>query len=128
MDNRQFCVNGSGKELLAACLNLAFRTKWDRTKAVGYMITKKHGMILLWAEKDGMNPFPCKLDATSCLGVIWEWLESNPEVDYESWDADADHDGHNSKGWKVYCEDWGHVNGMWEAFIAIKPVCLWHGK
>lgn len=130
MDNRQFCVNGEGKQILAECLSLAFKTKWGGTKATGYMLTKKHGMILLWAEVEGkgFNQFPCKLDSAACTEIVWNWLESKPEVEYDEWEEDMDHDGHNKVGWKVYCESWGHVNSMWEAFIAVKPVHLWYGK
>lgn len=133
MDNRIFNVNGSGKGMLLDTLKLAFLQEGDRTTAKGYSISKKHGMILYWAErngKEGYIPFPTKMDASTILEFIWTWLNSDEakEITCVGDDADHNHDGHNSLGWRVFCEGWGHVDGKHGTIVAVKPAYMWHGK
>ncbi len=127
MDNRQFNVNGSGKEMLLNALKLAFEQKGRNTTATGYIIDPKKGMILLWHNEKG-TALPAPFNAEAACNFVWTWLESEPEIECKGWDADNDHDGHNSLGWRVYCEDWGHVGHNHYAIVAVKPAYLWHGK
>lgn len=131
MDNRQFNVNGEGDEMLLKTLELVFQQEGNNTKAVGWEITKTHGLILYWFKEKGINLFPTGLDAKSVLAVVVGYLDSDESenIDYDnSWDSDYDHDGHNGKGWRVYCEDWGHVNESDGAFCAIRLAYMWYGK
>jgi hypothetical protein len=128
MDNRIFNVNGRGKDDLLAVLKIAFNQEGKKTTAKGYFIDPKLGMVLLWHNDGKHQNFPSGLTAESVVHVVWDWLESGPEIECEGWDADYDHDGSNSEGWRVFCEDWGHVGGNSYAIVAIKPAFMWHGK
>lgn len=136
MDNRIFNVNGrfdkDGQENLAATLRLVFQLLGhpgvEGNKAVGYRISPTHGFVLYKDITDRCTPFACKLGADQVFPQIVAWFESNPRCERTGWDAAADHDGHNGPGWRVYCEDWGHVDNEWAAFIAIKPAFMWYGK
>lgn len=78
--------------------------------------------MLYWTFSDNMIPFPGPLDAEQVESMIRAWLAEAP------YGLEPDHDGHNTKGWRVYNEAWGHVNTEWQAFVAIEPVWLMHGK
>ena len=62
--------------------------------------------------------------------MVQAWLASDEakQTVKEGWDRDLDHDGSNGPGWRVYCEDWGHVATYSAAICAVKPVWLWYGK
>jgi len=132
-DNRIFNVNGrldsSGDKLLLETLKLAFAHASEHAKADGYRIDPKLGLIFHWASAEHADivKFPSPLTAEQVFPVVLGWLQSNPVCECTSWDADADHDGHNGPGWRVYCRDWGHV-GDPHGFIAVKPAFIWYGK
>ena len=129
MDNRIFNVNGSGLKTLETTLNLCFdQAGWSG--CVSWKVSKEKGMILYWheSEKD-TKPFPSKLTASEAAPIVYKWLETESNtIKQDGWDAETDYDGENSKGWRVYCEDWGHVDHSPYAICAIRPVVLWHGK
>jgi hypothetical protein len=127
MDNRVFNVNGQGDEMLLVTLRLAFQQESPKCTAKAYIIDPVKGMILLW-HTDGGIAFPSQLSPEAVLPIVSSWLASKPEIECKSWDGDHDHDGHNSLGWRVYVEDWGHVKDIFHAICAIKPAYLWHGK
>lgn len=139
MDNRVFNVNGKGKEMLQATLQLAFAQEGSKTTAKAYYIDPKKGMLLLWSNEPPGVPFPAPLNADATTNVVWEWLQTNPEIEHEShWDQDYnDSDVDTDLGWRVYCEDWGHVTigpshsslavGRY-AIVAVKPAYMWYGK
>lgn len=130
MDNRQFNVNGKGEEDLLATLELVFKQEGKNTTCKAWKITKKHGLILAWHKDDRFTGLPAGMSAKTILPLVTSYLESPEAADVEltDWDENEDHDGSNSKGWRVYCEDWGHVDGCFYAICAIKSVYLWHGK
>lgn len=132
-DNFHFDLTGVP---LDKCLEIACSSS---RKIVGYRVqtesddtfrgreweprTKAGRFILFWAEgaKD-MVHLPAKMDQEQIIPLIKAWLS---EADYG---REPDHDGDNGKGWRVYNEAWGHVNGEWQAFCAIEPVWLMYGK
>jgi hypothetical protein len=65
---------------------------------------------------------------------LFEWLNTDHAkgVQLEGWDEDADHDGSNDRGWRLYTEDWGHVYQSSSlnhyTIAAFKPAFLWYGK
>lgn len=131
MDNRIFNVNGSELSMLAKTLELAFLQRGERTKAKAWLFDPSRGFIILWTNKVGASDLPTPLSASEIAPMVAAWLkgeQANSMPPPEGWDADASHDGDNSEGWRVYCEDWGHVAGVWEAICAVRPVFLWHGK
>jgi hypothetical protein len=127
-DNRQFNVNGREVQDLADALSLVFRQN-GIAKAEAYKVDPKKGLILLWADTEGTK-LPTPMDAAAVLPMVQAWLESDEAdtIELDSWDRDADHDGHNGPGWRVYCEKWGHVGDCHYAICAIKKVFLWYGK
>jgi len=133
-DNKIFNVNGplnsGGKELLAEVLNLAFTQQNPRMpiKAVGYRTSPTHGFILYQYVAENVTLFPCSLTAAQVLPQILAWFDSRPAYECKGWDAEAKSDCENRPGWRVYCEEWGHVDGDPAAFIAVKPAFMWYGK
>ena len=125
-DNVIFNVNGCGIEKLRKVFDLIYG---DQT-LYGYKVDNKKG-IILYAYESGKNiiRFPTELQSSQVADIVFEWLKSKEakEVPCEGWDANADHDGSNELGWRVYTEDWGHVNGDWNC-LAVKPAYLWYGK
>lgn len=145
MDNRIFNVNGKGDEMLLRAIKLVFEQSGANTTAKAWSVTKKRGLILHWwydksetvqgnelfkTETYTKHPFPANMTAEQCLPFISAWLQSDEAKKTETVDddANADHDGHNGPGWRVFCEGWGHVNSCSDAICAIKPVYLWYGK
>lgn len=172
MDNRQFNVNGEGREMLQRALELVFEQEGERTTCVAYRITPSHGMELYWYAPEGLKPgvqynpervefetkypaqrLPTKMTAAQVTEMVWTWLNSEeanvcvewtdkykpPEKDnydchhgeasgYSSWDKVIDMDGTIGIGWRVFCNDWGHVRDDHSGICAIKPAALWYGK
>jgi hypothetical protein len=133
-DNRIFNINGGGEAMLLDTLKLVFRQEGENTTAKGWIKDPDKGMILLWWS-DGNNPdyhpFPSELNAIQILPVIVAYLESEEadKVTKEKWEEQyGDSDVTCNKGWRVYCEDWGHVKSISSAICAIKLVYLWYGK
>ena len=133
MDNRVFNVNGKGKELLLQTLTLAFaQSGFKPRQAAAWFVDKEKGLVLCWhgPEKSiKANVFPTSLGADSITEIVFAWLQSDEAktITLTDWDRDADHDGSNSLGWRVYCESWGHVKTHY-AIVAIKPAYMWYGK
>jgi hypothetical protein len=126
MDNFHFDMTCQGRETLSAAMRLAFS---QHSKATHYAIReaddkKPRRIVFFWAESvaKGAAPFPFKMDAEGCADFAWRWLS---EVDFGS---EPDHDGDNGKGWRVYNEGWGHVDGEWAGIIAVAPEWAMYGK
>lgn len=130
MDNRVFNVNGSGDEMLLKALELVFMQEGKNTTCTSWTQSKDNGLMLCWCEGKGLTLLPSPLTAKECLPFILSWLNSDfaKTVSLSEWCNDLDHDGHNSNGWQVYCEGWGHVGGYSNTICAIKPALMWHGK
>jgi hypothetical protein len=137
MNNRIFNINGRGQKMLADVLDLAMFHQHGcyegntQLTASGYKFSRDKGLILLWhADTPGTHKFIAPLGAEALATTIMEWLktEEASSVKLGDWEMNLDHDGHNSLGWRVYCEDWGHVGGEHYAIAAVKPCYLWHGK
>jgi hypothetical protein len=130
MDNRIFNVNGQREDHLQSALQLAFNIRWN-AKAVAFKVVPEKGLVFYW-HHDPSSTIPLLPGTTTDMlaKVAMEWLKSEEakSMPMDGWDADKDHDGHNSLGWRVYCEDWGHVGSSPYAIVAVKPAYLWYGK
>lgn len=129
-DNVQFNVNGIKDDDLFKCLELAFGLHAP-SGCAGFIKDDEKGLILLWytgADKESQS-FPIKLSVEEIFPIIKVYLKSEEAdlVKLEDWDRNQDHDGHNEKGWRVYCEDWGHVKTHY-SICAIKRSYIWYGK
>lgn len=129
MDNRIFNVNGRGDDMLLGVLTLAFLQAGERTLCRAWVFSVEHGLILLESISEGIR-LPAPVGVNGARGFVCDWLESEQaqSVNLTGWDANADHDGSNSPGWRVYVEDWGKVANHHSAICAVKPAFLWHGK
>lgn len=139
MDNKIFNVNGLNKAQLINTLKLACEHETygdivETRKIKGWQYDIKFGLILLSYVSDSnkdANKFIAPLSYEAVGAMAWEWLQTDDAkaVTCEGWDADADHDGDNELGWRVYVEEWGHVGHYQSGVIcAVKPAYLWYGK
>jgi hypothetical protein len=135
MDNRQFNVNGRGLEMLKATLRLACLQEGgfddQPAKVEGWVLNPKHGLILLWSTKGTTcHRFFAPLDWDIAAEMVFKWLQTKEakEMACEGWDRNEDHDGSNEYGWRVYCEDWGHVGEHTYSICAVRPSWNWLGK
>lgn len=145
MDNRQFNINGRTKKQLNLALKCLLFNEYDEEKTVsGWYFNPNKGFVLTWwvGENYIATPFtdrmgkPKPVNVEDLTEILWEWLTTDEAktVEMSGWDEDADHDGSNELGWRLYMEDWGHVNmgGSHSldhySIAAFKPAYLWYGK
>lgn len=118
-DNFRFDITGAP---LDQCLDIAIIGAPGK-KVVGWSVdTDGRRLVLYWSTSPRATPLPAPLKGEALLGFVKSWLES---VNY---DSEPDHDGSNSRGWRVYNENWGHIGNDPYAFAAIEPAWLMHGK
>lgn len=118
MDNQRIDVTSEGNEHFHKVLSLL-----PHKNVVGYR-QEKGRLIFYWSDwrepkaTKFLYPYTIKQAGDFALG----WLE---HVDYG---PEPDHDGSNGKGWRIYNEDWGHVDHDQYAFVAIEPAWAMYGK
>lgn len=121
-DNYRFLLCSTGDDHFGKIMRLAFAS---HSRATHYKVTDKHGLILYWTEpkvdKDAIK-LPYEMTAEAATSFAWNWLQQ------AKYSGQPDHDGDNEKGFTVFNEDWGHVGGQWEAFVAIMPTWQMYGK
>lgn len=128
-DNFSFDITGASLEL---SMKIAFTS---HSKAVGWVemprcwdlpggggVIHKPRLILFWTNSPKSQKFLAPMDSETIVSTVRAWLA------LQQYGSQPDHDGDNGKGWRVYNEDWGHVAGMWEAFVAIEPEWIMYGK
>ena len=70
-----------------------------------------------------MIPFPGPTNPEFLASFIEIWLK-NAEYCRE-----PDHDGDNGRGWYMYTEGWGHIDGYgYQAFLAVETHWIMYGK
>jgi hypothetical protein len=70
----------------------------------------------------GAEAFSAPLTADEVARFAWDWLQ---KVKYP---PDDEHDGGSVKGWRAYNQQFGIVDGRWEALVAIKPMWVYLSK
>ncbi len=126
-NNRIFNVNGRGEGALLKTLEAASMQS-GHVLITSYTLNAGKGLVLHWNKAEG-QALPYPLTCSEMLPTILKFLEDPPEgMEYVDTDSNADHDGHNSRGWRVYCGPWGSVGDLNYCIAAIRPVFLWHGK
>jgi hypothetical protein len=135
MDNRKLVINGEEDSLLQKALELAFLQEGvdQATEALcrSWKFSKEEGLVLSWAKGgNGFSDFPVPMNSAEVFPIIKRWLSSEEaaQVTPNEGSEDFDHDGHNERGWEVYCGDWGHVGQCHTAICAVKPAYCWMGK
>lgn len=71
---------------------------------------------------DAAHPFIVKPSNLTLALMIDAWLT---ETEFPQ---QPDHDGSNSRGWRIYNETWGHVEGSFYGCFAVEPRWQMHGK
>lgn len=130
MDNRVFDVNGVGSKSLQQALNMVFDQWSDNCTAKAWEHTEK-GMILVWCKDQAANNLPAPMTADQVLPLVEAYLDSEDadSLELPRWSNNfGDSDVSCEKGWRVYVEDWGHVNNNHYAICAIIPSWAWYGK
>lgn len=118
-DNFHFDITGAP---LDECLRIALQGA-PGGKVQGWGLdTEKNRLLLYWNTDEAGTPFPAPLDLDGVVEVVTTWLR---EVNYG---PQPDHDGHNTRGWRVYNESWSRIGHDWGAFAAVEPSWLMHGK
>lgn len=132
MDNKVFDVNGSSKAKLLMTLKLALSDEDGKEQIVNaWRFDPDYGLVLCWCHDEGnTTKFPVALNADSLIDMVWGWLSTKEakEMRFEGLDADADHDGDNEMGFRVYRGDWNLVGKNRYGNIAVRPSYLWYGK
>ena len=65
-------------------------------------------------------PFPSSPKLVEYMMSAW--------LDNCVWPPEPQHDGSNGRGFRLFNENYGHVNDHWQAFVAIEPYWLIYGK
>ena len=103
-------------------------------KAIGWrVVSELNGnptLVFFWCvpfggEADQINALPVKAGATMVSSMVEAWLSGLPN---DAFGAQPGHDGSNVRAFRLHCEQWGHVGGQWEAFMAASPVWGMVGK
>ncbi len=108
---------------LKPALEIAFESAPGR-KATHYKVYDNK-LVLAWSESagEGFIPFLVPLTAETAVDMVKEWLKNDAE-----YGSEPDHDGSNSRSWRVYNETWGLIDHNHYAFVAIAPEWAMHGK
>lgn len=138
MNNFGFDVTSLGDEHFVATLKLALEMRGFK-KATHYRIGPSagrtpmdvvaHRLVFFWAEpkdlpKDARaSALPYEMDHDAIASFALHWLKNGAVYGKR-----PDHDGDNSRGWRVFVEDWGHVDGSFYGLIGVQPVWAMHGK
>ncbi len=122
MDNFEISIQSTGKADFALAMQIAFG---QHKTAVGFRVTEEKGLILYWSksEKKDFSLFPYSMNHSQATEYCWGWVEATKPKG-----GQPDHDGDNDKGFIVYNESWGHVDGDWQAFVAIGVIWAMYGK
>jgi hypothetical protein len=118
MDNFHFDMTSQGAATLKTALSL-FNP--PGRKVTGYSTDGKR-LVLYWTDspKATKLPFPMTLEQAADFAAGW--------LEHADYGSEPDHDGDNGKGWRLYCEGWGHVDRDHCAFAAVQPVWAMYGK
>ncbi len=147
MDNFHFDMTSEGdlveamKIAARSCKAIAYSIRaavegqrWDADK---YLKNPRDKNLLEWyhapkstrlvfyqykSDRADVVALPFALDHTGMADFARRWLET---ADYG---RQPDHDGDNGKGWRLYCEGWGHVDSDYAAFLAVSPRWACYGK
>lgn len=131
-DNRLLNMNGRSDEQLKLALRFAFMDQYGDKTCDGWEFNPTKGLVLYqyFNDRSTVNQFPSPMSADDVFPIVKRWLQSDQaaSVPLGEWEGDIDQDGDNIDGWRVYVEDWGHVDRQWGCLCAIKRAYLWLGK
>ena len=123
MDNFRFDITSDGnlQGWLDCCM--------ARKLAVGWSVhndDKGLRLTFYWVAPtplvDEYQPLPSPADSNQIAVIVKSWLDAVNRG------KRPDHDGDTGKGFRLYNEDWGHVDSRYQAFLAISPAWAMYGK
>lgn len=122
MDNFKVNIYADGEATLRIALAL-----FGHRKTIGWCVrtvNKRPRLILFWdgTDNSAMTSLPAPLGTNGTADLVLNWLQ---HADYG---PEPDHDGSNGRGFHIWCDDWGRVEEMWQAFVAIEPEWAMYGK
>lgn len=119
-DNTRFDMTAV---LMKPALQIAFACS-PSGKATHYKVYDNK-LVFAWNENAGKDfiPFLIPLTAETAVDIVKEWL--NNDAVYVS---EPDHDGSNSRSYRIWNEAWGLIDHNHYAFVAIEPCWAMHGK
>lgn len=99
-------------------------------KAVGWSVHYDNGkeesrLIFYWVSPphvDKYQSLPSPADTVQVCTIAESWL------DVVNRSKPPNHDGSNGKGFRLYNEAWGHVDGHSQGLLAITPAWAMYGK
>jgi hypothetical protein len=132
-DNQIISITGRGPEDFKKAMSFFFPRETDTVK--GYAIDSKKGMVLFWSMPDSprktskggeIKALPYEMTFEAAVQFAWNWMETRDATNIRG--EEPDHDGDNGKAWRVYNEDWTHVDNFWEALVGVRPIWAMYGK
>lgn len=136
MDNFSIDITADKADTLKEVMQIVFRQNAPGEKASHWVemtvpaesewlgvSPNRKAFVLLWHEEGvGCHPFPSKLDAAGAYEAVRRWLS---EAEYGD---KPDQDGSNKKGFRAYCDFWGHFESLRYAIVGIVPAWAMYGK
>ena len=124
MDNHRFDITadkGLSDWIRCCCARRISAVGWSTHPPEG---DKPARLVFYWMESKapGFTNLPFRADAAEVFTIAERWLAQS---DYG---PQPGHDGDNGKGFRLYNERWGHVDGRHEAFLAVSPAWAMYGK
>lgn len=119
-DNPVIRVNGISIDRLRYAMKLA-----QGFPAHGYKIDEEKGHLVFMRYPGAPDaiPFPAPLSAERCAEIAFDWLSAQP------YPPECDHDGSNKKGWLIWNDKWGQIEGYdYHSFLAVRPEWIMFGN
>lgn len=112
--------------LLEPALQIAFNTS-PSGKAWGYKSTTER-LVFAWHESANSKdndfiPFITPITYEEAVPLVKKWCQ-----EVANYGSQPDHDGDNSRSWRVYCEGWGFIDHNQYTFAAVEPYWAQFGK
>ena len=124
MDNFHIDVTAEKEETFKLAMRIAFSVQ-DTATHFAIIKGNKEGtkrLCLFWDEGRDRQPLPYEMTVEKAIRFAWDWLST---VEYP---PQPDHDGDNHKGFRVYNEEWGHVDDDSAGIVAVDPAWAMYGK
>ena len=121
MDNFHIDITSHGKTHFELAMRLASREGSFPVRYYG--LQGKTRLVFFMYEPPPSSGFdirelPCDMYLEDYTEFAWSWLYSR-DCDFGT--PPSVHDGETTKGFRVYTDERGFVEGMWQAFVAVEP-------
>ncbi len=128
-DNRAFDISDDRylEQWLDLCMGSRMATGYAVRKVREPGTTAMTRLVLFWhksSEATDYHPFPSPVGYNVAAELAQSWLTATvPSDEYPD-----DVDGDVKSGFRIYSQEWGHVDGDPYAFVAISPIWMIYGK